>query len=87
MDDQGIVHTTHGDVICEDVAWRPVIRACGFWVNAVRGPHPAMSLAHPVLLTEPLAGLIGPGRRGRLLRCPIDAFYRRQERRSAGGGP
>ncbi len=43
--------------------------------------HPVMSMEHQYFLTEPIQGIVDFGKRVPLLRCPIDDFYSRQEKK------
>ncbi|WP_343115690.1 FAD-dependent oxidoreductase [Ostreiculturibacter nitratireducens] len=79
-DDSWTVHTAHGDIRCQIV-----VNACGYRVNEVGAMmgvhHPVASMEHQYFLTEPIAELEARETRVPLLRCPIDDFYSRQEKK------
>ncbi len=79
-DDSWTVQTEQGDIACEIV-----VNAGGYRVNEVGAmmgvQHPVMSMEHQYFLTEPIEGIVDFGKRVPLLRCPIDDFYCRQEKK------
>ena len=75
-----VVHTKNGDITAE-----MVVNATGYRVNEVGRmlgvEHPVMSMEHQYFLTEPIAELEALDRRVPIIRCPLDDFYSRQEKK------
>ncbi len=79
-DGSWLVETSKGSIHCEFL-----VNACGYRVNEVGAmmdvEHPVVSMEHQYFLTEPLPELEAREERVPLLRCPIDDFYSRQEKK------
>ncbi|MGP0054997.1 MAG: FAD-dependent oxidoreductase [Steroidobacteraceae bacterium] len=75
-----IVHTTKGDITCENV-----VNAGGYRCNEVGAmmgvEHPVASMEHQYFLTDSIPEIETLDRRVPLIRCPTDDFYCRQDKK------
>jgi len=75
-----IVHTKHGDIVCEKV-----VNASGYRVNEVGNmlgvEHPVTSMEHMYFLTDTLPELEALDFQVPVIRDPMNDFYSRQEKK------